>query len=513
MNTQKFFFRLSVLMLAVLLLGSCSKDKEYSRVIPSNSPVVVSLNVQSIITKGGLLDGKESIIKQMTASMNNQKLARLIQNPSKAGLSIKDNAYFFMTSEKEPGLVLRVTDKSDLEDAIKLMQADGMCDPLEKGTSYSWTVLHGYGICAFDNSSLLLLKTTNARSLPVKEHVEKLMTQSENVGISSNKGFQKMVAKKSDIGMFYSFASMPDITSLSMKMGLPEGTDMRDLMTIVAVNFENGKIAADCEYYTENDSLMAYIKKQSEMSGYIKQAFLNRFPSSSLMFLTASVKGDRLYKVLSSSQEFKNMVQSSRFTPGLDLKKSITALNGDVSMAISSFSEKGIPSFLAYAEVTDPAAAGILYAFKSDFDQVGMTISSSGKNEYLVKSAMFPSPIHFGVRGNYFYLTNDENLYKNIGKEVAGSMAGARYEAVRNKTKGYFILDMENIMNLPLVNGAFDRFGSQGKMVHSILSKFSYMEAYNVTENKGVINIFMKNKDENVLKQLIVGLQGVLGQN
>lgn len=513
MNKLKLFSRLSVLLVAVLLLGSCSKDKEYARVIPSNASMVVSLNVKSIIQKGGLMDSKESLLKKITASMTNQKLAKLVQNPSEAGLSIEDNAYFFLTAGNEPALVLKVTDRDRLEEAFKLMQTDGMCDALEDGSSYSWTVLRGYGICAFDNNSLILLETSNARSLPVKEQVTKLMDQKEETSIAANKGFQKMVAKKSDVGLYASFASLPDMTSVSMKMGLPEDADMKEMMLIAGMNFENGKIAIEGEYYTENESLKAYVKKQSEIGGTIKQAFLKRFPASSLIYLTTNVKGDKLYEMLSNSQEFKNMVKDSRFTPGFDLKKSITALNGDIAIAISTVNEKGTPSFLAYAEVSDPAAAGIVYAFKSDFDEMGMTVASSGKNEYVVKSMMFSSPLRFGVRGNYFYFTNDDNLYKNIGKEVVSSMAGAKYESIRNKARGYFVLDMENVMKLPMVNNAFAPFGSQGKMVQSILANFSYMEAYSLDESKSAANIYLKNKNENVLKQLIAGLQGVLGQN
>jgi chaperonin GroEL (HSP60 family) len=78
MNKTKFFFRLSVLLIAVLVLGSCSKDKEYTRVIPSNASLVISFDIQSIIKKSGLMDNKESIMKNLTASLNNEKLAKMV---------------------------------------------------------------------------------------------------------------------------------------------------------------------------------------------------------------------------------------------------------------------------------------------------------------------------------------------------------------------------------------------------------------------------------------------------
>jgi len=205
MNKTKFFFRLSVLLIAVLILGSCSKDKEYTRVIPSNASLVISFDIQSIIKKSGLMDNKESIMKNLTASLNNEKLAKMVQNPSDAGLSLENKAYFFVTSKDEPAVLFKVSDEDKLEDAFGLMQNEGICDAIERNGDFSTVILRGYGICAFDESTLLVIETTNARSLPVKEQVEKMMHTTEGVSIASNKGFQKMIEKKSDIGLYGSF--------------------------------------------------------------------------------------------------------------------------------------------------------------------------------------------------------------------------------------------------------------------------------------------------------------------
>jgi hypothetical protein len=56
------------------------------------------------------------------------------------------------------------------------------------------------------------------------------------------------------------------------------------------------------------------------------------------------------------------MVRDSRLTPGFDLKKSVNSLKGDVAIAVTNVSANGTPSLLAYAEVSDPSAAGIVYA-------------------------------------------------------------------------------------------------------------------------------------------------------
>ena len=511
MKKLKFFFRLSVLLVAVLLLGSCSKDKEYTRVIPSNASLVISIDVQSIIKKSGLMDNKESIMKNMTAALNNEKLAKLVQNPSEAGLSLEEKAYFFLASPQEPVVLFKVSDIDKLEDAFKLMQSEGLCDEVEKSGNFSSAVLRGYGVCAFDNSSLIVMETSSAHSQPVKEAVAKLMNQDAKVSIAANKGFQKMIEKKSDVGLFGSFAAMPQLTSASMMMGLPEDADLSQMMLLAQMNFENGKISIEGEYYTENTSLKDYFKKQSEMGGKIKHTFLKRLPASSLAYLSTNLKGDKLYEMLIKSTEFKGMVKDSRLTPGFDLRKSVTSLNGDISIVLSGVSESGIPSLLAYAEVTDPSAAGIVYAFKKDFDEMGMTVATSGKNEYVVKSGMFPSAIRFGVRGNYFYFTNDDNLFKSIGKDITNSLAEAKYENIKTSANGYFVLDVENIMKLPMVNNAFAPFGSQGAMVQSIFAGFSYAEAYNIDDQKSAGNIYFKNKNENVLKQLVAGLRKVIG--
>jgi len=511
MKKFKFFSHLSLLLVTVLFLGSCSKQREYTRVIPFNAPLVISVDIQSIIKKSGLADNKESIMKNLTTTLNNEKLAKLIQNPSDAGLSLEDKIHFFLTPENDPTVLFKVSDMDKLEDAFKLMQSEGLCDEVEKTSGYSFTVLRGLGVCAFDNSSLLIMKTSNPHSLPVKEGLTKLMTQDEKVGISTNKGFQKLAAEKSDVTLYGSFASLPQLTSASMMMGLPEDADLKDMMLLAQMNFENGKIAIQGEYYTENESLKGYFKKQSEMGGKIKHTFLKRMPASALAYLCTNVKGDKLYEMLINSPEFKDMVRDSHLTPGFDMKKSVISFNGDVSVAFSEINEAGTPFLLAYAEVTDPSAAGIVYAFKKDFDEVGMKVATCGKNEYVVKSPMLPMAVHFGVRNNYFYFTNDDNLYKNVGKDFPNSLAEAKYEYIKGNANGYFVLDMQNVMKLPLVSKTFAQFGSQGAMVQSIFDGFTYFEAYNIDNQKSVGNIYFKNKNENVLKQLIAGLRKVIG--
>lgn len=510
---MKIFFRLSVLLIAVLLLGSCSKDKEYTRVIPADASVVVSADVASIIKKSGLMDNKEVTAKNISAALKNDKLSKLVQNPSDAGLSITDKIYFFLTSDQTPIVLFKVSDKDKLKDAFKLMQQESLCDEVEEASNYSFTTLHGYGICAFDNNSLIVMKTTNPHSLPAKEAVTKMMEQDIKNSIAQNKGFNMMADKKSDIGVFASCASMPELTANAAMIGLPEDADFRSLMVLSQINFEDGKVAVDCEYYTENEALKAHFKKQAEMGTKVNNVFLKNMPASALAYLSTNLKGDKLYEMLLNTSDFKDMVRDSRLTPGLNFQKSISAFNGDVAVALTNISEIGIPSILAYAEITDPAAIGVMYAFKKDFDEMGMTVSTVGNNEYLVRSAMLPTPIHFGVRGKILFLTNDEACYQNIGKAVANSLETARYQSIKESTYGYCAFDMENIVKLGIVNKSFLGLGSQGMIAKSILENFSYMEAYHKDEQKSVVNIYLKNKNENVLKQVVAQLRLLLGAN
>lgn len=510
---MKIFSRLSILLVAVLLLGSCSKGKEYTRVIPTNASVVVSADIASIIKKSGLADKGQSTMKNISAILKNEKLSKLVQNPSDAGLSLTDKVYCFLTADQTPVVLIKVSDRDKLKDAFKLMKEESLCDEVEDASNYSFTTLQGYGICAFDNSSLIIMKTTNPRSLPVKEAVSKLMDQDVKNSIAQNEGFKKMVAQKSDVGVFASFASVPQLTSTSMMMGLPEDADLKSLMLLGSINFENGKIAMNCEYYTENEPLKAYFKKQAEMGGKTNHTFLKDLPVSSLAYITTSLKGDKLYEMLLNTSEFKDMVRDAHLTPGLNLKKSVSAFNGDVAIAVTNISEAGIPTILAYAQVTDPAAMGVMYAFKKDFDEMGMTVSTVGNNEYLVRSMMLPTPIHFGVRGKTLFLTNDEACYKNIGKPMANSLDGARYESIKAASNGYFALDAENLVKLNMVDKSFAGLGSQGMIAKSILANFSYIEAYHKDEQNSVVNIYLKNKNENVLKQVVAQLRLLLGAN
>lgn len=513
MNKMKMTFRISILLIAVLMLGSCSKDKEYIRVIPANSLAVISADFASIIKKSGLADKDQAITKNLSSVMKNEKLSKLITNPSDAGLSFKDKTFLFLMADQTPVVLIKVSDRDKLEKAFKLMQEESLCDAVQDESNYSYTVLHGYGICAFDNNSLIIMKVANPNSLPVKESVTKIMEQDIKSSIAQNNGFKMMADKKSDIGVFVSCASMPQLAANASMMGMPEDADLRSLMILAQINFEKGKVTVDSEYYTEDDSLKVHLKKQAEMGAKVNNVFLKNMPVSSLAYLSTSIKGDKLYETLLKSSDFKDMVRDSRLTPGVDLQKSISAFNGDIAVAITNISEIGIPSILAYSEITNPDAIGAMSVFKKSFDEMGMKVSAVGNNEYIVRSGMLPTPIHFGVKDKTLFLTNDEACYKNICKAVPNSLNNARYQSIKESNYGYFSLDMENIIKLDIVNKSFGGLGDQGMIAKSILDNFSYVEAYHKDQQKSVVNIYLKNKEENVLKIAVAQLKMVLGAN
>ena len=85
-----------------------------------------------------------------------------------------------------------------------------------------------------------------------------------------------------------------------------------------------------------------------------------------------------------------------------------------------------------------------------------------GKDEYVYKTRGMN--IFFGIKDKQMYATNDELLYKNVGKAADKSVKDAPY-ASDMKGKSLFIaINAEAILDLPIVKMVADiyRTGQQG---------------------------------------------------
>lgn len=504
---KKMISRLSVLTVLIVFLTACSKTSEYTNVIPADASVVASINLKSLASKAGLNDkenetAKQKVLEALKSGMNAatfQQLEKVMKNPSESGIDIESPFYVFSSSSfPYPAIVGKVSNEDNLHTSLDVMTKEQICQPVSEADGYSFTTMNGI-LLAFNNSTVMIV-TVNGTSQTekAKKGITDLMKQTADNSIVKCGAFQKMEQQKSDVNFFASMKTIPATYRSQASMGLPAEVKPEDITLVGGLNFEKGKIALKSENYTENDAVKALLKKQMESFGKTNGTFAKYFPASTLMFLNIGVKGEGLYNLLSENKEFRNTISIAKAD---EVKELFGSFNGDISAGLINVTRNIAPTFMLYADVKNGNALEALYKNKQSLGMKrGEDIIQLGKDEYVYKTKGMN--IFFGIKDKQMYATNDELLYKNVGKVADKSIKDAPY-ASDMKGKNIFVaINADAILDLTVVKMVAGFGGQEVKTYIELANKVSYLSMSSEGEISE-IDLCLKDKDVNALKQIV----------
>lgn len=504
---KKMISRLSVLTVLIVFLTACSKTSEYTNVIPADASVVASINLKSLASKAGLNDkenetAKQKVLEALKSGMNAatfQQLEKVMKNPSESGIDIESPFYVFSSSSfPYPAIVGKVSNEDNLHTSLDVMTKEQICQPVSEADGYSFTTMNGI-LLAFNNSTVMIV-TVNGTSQTdkAKKGITDLMKQTADNSIVKCGAFQKMEQQKSDVNFFASMKTIPATYRNQASMGLPAEVKPEDITLVGGLNFEKGKIALKSENYTENDAVKALLKKQMESFGKANNTFVKYFPSSTLMFFNVGVKGEGLYNLLSENKEFRHTVSIAKAD---EVKELFGSFNGDISAGLINVTRNIAPTFMLYADVKNGNALEALYKNKQSLGMKrGEDIIQLGKDEYVYKTKGMN--IFFGIKDKQMYATNDELLYKNVGKAADKSIKDAPY-ASDMKGKNIFVaINADAILDLTVVKMVAGFGGQEVKTYIELANKVSYLSMSSEGEISE-IDLCLKDKDVNALKQIV----------
>ena len=504
---KKMISRLSVLAVLIVFLAACSKTSEYTNVIPADASVVASINLKSLASKAGLDDkeneaAKQKILEALKSGMNAatfQQLEKIMKNPSESGIDVESPVYVFSSSSfPYPTIVGKVSNEDNLHASLDVMAKEQICQPVSEADEYSFTTTNG-DLLVFNNLTVMIIDVNGAsQTEKAKEGIVTLMKQTAENSIAKSGAFQKIAKQKSDINFFASMSAIPSTYRSQISMGLPSEIKPEDITIVGGLNFEKGKIALKTENYTENDAVKALLKKQMESFGKTSGTFVKYFPASTLMFVNMGVKGEGLYNLLSENQEFRSTVSIAKAD---EVKELFSSFNGDISAGLINVTMNSAPTFLAYADVKNGNALEALYKNKQALGlKKGEDIMELGKDEYVYKTRGMN--IFFGIKDKQMYATNDELLYKSIGKAVDKSIKDAPYAAEMKGKTVFMAINAEAILDLPVVKMLVGFGGKEFKTYSDLASKVSYLSVSSEGETSET-DLCLKDKDVNALKQIV----------
>ena len=447
---------------------------------------------------------KQKMMEALKSGMNAaafQQLEKIMKNPSQSGIDVKAPVFVFTSKTFiSPTIVAKVSNIEDLRASLDLMAKEGICQPIAEEEGYSFTSLQKNNLLVFNENAAVLTEAYGTSQMDVaKQTISTLLKQTEENSIASNGSFRKMQDQKGDINFFASMDAVPKMYTQQISLGLSSQIDLSEVKAVGNLNFEKGKIALQIETYSDNAEMDALLKKQAQAVKKLNTTFLQNFPESTLAFLNIGVNGAAFYDLLFNNEEFRRNVSLAKAD---EVKSLFASFDGDISIGLINVTLNSVPTFAAYADAKNGNALKALYDNKKQL-KLGKNedIIQLGENEYVYKSRA--TNVFFGIRNKQMYATNDELLYKSISKPVEKSIKDAGYVSDMKGKNVFFVINMDAILDLPVVKMMAGVGGEEYQTYYKLASKISYIEAFSDSEGKTETVILLKNKDDNALKQIV----------
>lgn len=485
----------SVALGVTFLLSSCGEGNSYTNALPKDAAAVCSMDLMEMAQKCDLNDQAKlsmgKVMKSVLKGSADALVDKLMENPEESGLGLADRVYFFKPSQMEmAGVLVRVTDKGKLEDLIKMLQEQKVCEAPADGDGCRWTV-GGSGLMAWtDDAFLALVNDGDPKDL--RHQASMWLRQQAGEGYSGTPEFKKLADADEDVAMVTSLNAMPKSYLTPMTMGLPADLNLNDLKLFSTLDFQAGKAVMEVETLLAG-KFKDLLEKQAEVSGELDGTYLEAFPANTVLWMAANVNGEKAYELLRENPTVRQELDNSMMP--LDFEAIFKAVKGDVAVAMPEMSMN--PGFILYADVT---GSEFLRTFEDLKPMLAMTngqmrLVDKGENAYQFVAAdgsmwglgRRPVYVWFGVKDKHFYLTNNEEL---IGREVKGLSLKDCDWAKDVKDKHFYL----NV-NFQALSAVLPQI--------PYVNMLDYLSVESDEPTKARMVLQMKDHQENVLKQLV----------
>lgn len=500
-----------ILLAVVWLAASCSSSSDYVDVLPKDASVVASLDLQSIAEKGGINDKEgEKIVAQLTEAWKSglegeayQVAERLMKQPSESGLSFTDKAYLFVTLHANASAVaMKVDSERKVKKLLEVLEAEQLCTGLKTEYGSTWTQL-GDVLCAFNSSVFLLVKNHRGQAIDLKETMLALMRQDKENSFAGTNDFVRMEQAEGDIVSVMNLSVIPNELTMQIRMGMPAYFKLEDMKFLSAVTFEPGRIAVSVESLTTHPEMIALFDKQSKLFSSIKGKYMECFPAQTALWTAGCIDGKGVYEQLCENPTIRQALENPILP--VDMQRIFSSLQGDFSLGYSSLLSN---DWLLYADVTNRDFLQTFEELRPLLALTGgqMKLIDTGTDQYEFR--MYGQSLWLGVKDDFFYLSNNERLADEAGRRYGVSLQHAPWASEVTQNRFYLGINVaqlqQDIQTRPRLAYTL---GGNPMLMNLMLGACDYLTVSMSDWRKAQLNVVMKEKETNVLKQILRRLE------
>lgn len=523
-----------ILIAAILvsaLFWSCKDSTELTNTIPSDAIVVVHVDTKSLLTKADYkpLDNKlikEALEKEKTnGSERNkammEKMEEFLKNPNSTGIDLINDCYLY-TGNTSSGVIWGMKDAKKFKETLtKTFEIPA--EMIKEEDGISTLDMSGMAKVGWTKDKILIITASTSSmyglgyndSPDLMELLKKQLKQTGNESLNANKAFAEFVKDKKDISVFYSYNSVAKLWGdMTSKMagsyddqaatGMTNifeklGNQIKDVNAAGFISFEKGEIAAENKfYYNTPEAEKRFTELADKLTHELKGDQIKYLTEKPLFLAAMGINGGGIYNYLTDlgfMQFFENMAGSELQEIGVDLKSLISNVEGDITFSLnevktvmkkSYYSDYEYPSsepvFSVFADMKDakPTWDLLKSKVKEKADKEGVidsTLVEIDENTYSFKMDENMKG-YAGIKGNTFYITNSEAIYKNIS---TASNSGNDFASLAQGKTSFIFGNLGSLKTM-----LTDAFKSDAKSQELAVKGFDLLGDYSFATDKNM---------------------------
>lgn len=499
---RKLLVKYAVLCVVLLLVG-CSKEAEYSKVIPSDVDVVATFDCQRMIAESGMLsDDATDSQKQLIESFKKELSAgetelfdEILADPNSVGIDWSQKVYGFIQSNSRiTAFVLSVTDAEKLKAACLAFggsQIRGRKFTQEDG--FSWARTRKMDIAINDKACILVTSAGSEKIQALKERIASWLSQEKEQSFVSTKYHKMLLDLDGEVGLYASMTALPENASMMASMAYTKDVDISSVKYLVDVAFEKGQLVAHGQVLYEDSKFRDWMKSQEDACKTLDAKSLKALPLSTPLWFGVGIDGNTFYNHLLEHPTYGKELQNMSLP--LDIEGVIRSIDGDFAVAYPS----GI-----FVDVKNNEILKICVgAIKTMGRFIGLDLNEIADDQYEVVDLNHSvsrllgkdAQLHIGMKDDTFYLLTDGTENKELSKDE--SLAAAPWADEVDDNTLFLAFNFCDGMNLV---DRYSRSKQQSKMLRNYFDYLTYSQK-NIEKNKIILSFV--DKDRNVIEQLI----------
>lgn len=512
---MKRYFYSFVTLLAVVLLASCSSEKDGTaclKLIPEDAALVMRIDLKSVGEAMDYQNDKEgkTMLKGLIDDMSDDKkvkdkLKSIIDNPAESGISGDNPVYFYMAPNLSnvAGLVGTTGDRDKLVELLETIAEDGDLDDVEKYEGISCLALDKAAFMVDDDWFYLGMggDDLQERAKDLKE-----LVKADKAPIMEHNDFKALTEKKGQVQMLISGFGLNSLINKSSILGsdakqiaklakevLPG--KLSDVSVLFDATFAKGSSTGTAEVLTYSKEWKDAVGELDGIMGNISSEVAKYLSGDGLVML-ANLDGDKTLALIEKlAAKFGQNLDNEDFN---QVRQVLTAINGNMGFGISDMVNDMVEGAL-YISTKD---ASIIDLIASSNDSDTKELTKNGDNDYTLYQYDY----------DYDYMTGDFVKTNLVGVTNFGYKQGYTYATFSDKEgSAPFTAPAKAV---PAVKGKglyfymgasiFDKFDQGNSMENEVMKEMSkvydFVELYYEGNGKMVVRTVLTDKTASVLK-------------